>query len=80
MVAVQYQLSEKGRVIMKHEWTKLPKWAQKDLKFLTDRVAKLSQDVKDMQDSVQTVFVRCSKCQRLHDRGYVCPHCGYHKD
>lgn len=40
-----------------------------------DKITKLEQDVRDMQDSVQTVFVRCPKCTRLYDKGFECPHC-----
>ena len=33
------------------------------------------QDIRDLLDSRQTSFVRCSKCHRYHDAGYLCPHC-----
>lgn len=48
---------------IKHDWAKLPQWAQRDL--------------EDMMDSGQTAFVRCSKCHRMHDDGYICPFCGH---
>ncbi len=47
---------------MKRDWSKLPKWAQ--------------QDLEDMENSHCTRFVRCKKCQRIHDSGYCCVYCG----
>ena len=48
---------------MEHDWSKLPKWAQRDL--------------EDMQNSHCTGFVRCEKCGRIHDDGYRCFYCGH---
>ncbi len=45
------------------DYSKLPEWAQRD--------------IQDMEDSRQTSFSRCPKCNRLSDEGYYCFHCGY---
>lgn len=48
---------------MHRDWGELPKWAQ--------------QDLGGMIESRQTIFVRCNECNRIHDKGYCCPHCGH---
>lgn len=37
----------------------------------------LEQENEDMRESYCTTFVRCEKCERLHDMDYKCPHCGW---
>ena len=48
---------------MEPDWGKLPQWAQRDL--------------GDMMNSHCTEFDRCHKCNRLHDKVYICPYCGH---
>jgi hypothetical protein len=50
---------------------------QREVDALEARIKKLEQDNDDMRDSLCTRFVRCPKCERLGDDGYICQSCGW---
>jgi len=45
------------------------------IKISKKRYERLKQDIEDMQDSRCTIFIRCIKCFRLHDKTCICPYC-----
>lgn len=40
-------------------------------------VVELRSDCDDMKQSYCTRFIRCKKCDHLHDVTLICTHCGY---